>query len=400
MKIFKVQLVWTLVMCILFTVSIVHAQDEQPIQIGEVERAILNSDGTLVLIWSTEDLVMIIDTVNGQKKLSLEHGDSLLGAAWNDDSSQILTWSADNIRVWNAQNGNQLLGINTEDIIQAGWLSNAQIFAWSESAVLVWNAQSGDAVLNIEDDGIEGVSISGDGLTLLRWKSDGEAVQVTIGGEEVVTTEPSDASQTTANSGEMTAANLIPGKWEVVWGEGTTSCTQIQTTADPRPFIMVVDSANDTFSTEDIFIWSRFNFVYRRTAEGGYTFLRNQTNPNGTVLTFEYIVQITSPTRIEGIVSDFATGVNCGNNQEFILTLVDEAIICMVGSTEGANSRSGPGTTFNRLNPLRASTPSDVVGQATGDDNLVWWKLADNSWVRADVVTEVGDCENVPQAQS
>jgi len=38
----------------------------------------------------------------------------------------------------------------------------------------------------------------------------------------------------------------------------------------------------------------------------------------------------------------------------------------------------------------------DVVGQAIGTDNLRWWKLTDDTWIREDVVTEEGDCENVP----
>jgi WD40 repeat protein len=395
MRAFSFQRNGILILCILLTVTVATAQTNEPIQIGELDGATLNSDGSLLLTWSQEGIAKIIDTFTGQEKLLLEHGDSLLGATWNADGSRILTWSADNILVWNAQNGNQLLGIKTEDIIQVGWLSTSRIFAWSEYTILIWDAQSGDEQLNIDGEGITGVSISGDGATLIWWKDNGEALHINIGNEEVVDTD----DQSIISAGELTAADIISGKWQVTWGESLSTCAQIQTTSEPRPFIMLTDPVSDTFSTEDIFIWSLFNFVYRRNAEGEYVFLRNQTNPDGTILTFEYVTQIVSPTRIEGIISDFATGVNCTNSQRFILTLVDESITCMVGSIEGANSRSGPGTTFNRLNPLLASTPADVVGQATGDDNLVWWKLADSSWVRQDVVIEVGDCENVPQAQ-
>jgi|GEM_PF-4882698 len=201
------------------------------------------------------------------------------------------------------------------------------------------------------------------------------------------------------STGVMTTANLIPGKWEVIWEGKVSTCKEFETTSNNRPFMMVTDVANDTFSTEDLFVWSLYNFVYQINADGQYTFLRNQSYNDGTILSFEYITKIVSPTRIEGTRSTYSTRFTCTDRDSFVLALVDEHIVCMVGSDREPNVRSGPGTRFTRLGTLAKDVPVDVIGQRTGAGNLRWWKLSDGSWVREDVVTEAGSCDTVPEAQ-
>ncbi|MBI1878508.1 MAG: SH3 domain-containing protein [Chloroflexi bacterium] len=70
---------------------------------------------------------------------------------------------------------------------------------------------------------------------------------------------------------------------------------------------------------------------------------------------------------------------------------------------EGANIRSGPDTSFDRLGQLAANSPIAVIGKtATGD----WWQInfprgSDaTGWVNAEVVTFTGDAEAVPVVEA
>lgn len=69
---------------------------------------------------------------------------------------------------------------------------------------------------------------------------------------------------------------------------------------------------------------------------------------------------------------------------------------CAVTTTKVANKRSGPGTTFEAAGQLAAGDEVLVSGQAKGSDGKSWWQLQDETWVRADLVTAIGDCANVP----
>ena len=69
---------------------------------------------------------------------------------------------------------------------------------------------------------------------------------------------------------------------------------------------------------------------------------------------------------------------------------------CAVTSTKAANKRSGPGTNFDAAGQLTAGDEVLVIGQAKAKDGKSWWQLKDETWVREDLVTEVGDCANIP----
>lgn len=78
----------------------------------------------------------------------------------------------------------------------------------------------------------------------------------------------------------------------------------------------------------------------------------------------------------------------------------NSASTCTVAALNGANLRSGPGTTFDRAGALAAGTSQSVVGQANSSDGFVWWKLDSGSWVRSDLVQTAGDCTSVPTVSS
>ncbi len=54
------------------------------------------------------------------------------------------------------------------------------------------------------------------------------------------------------------------------------------------------------------------------------------------------------------------------------------------------NLREGPGTTYKRVAFLRTGKSFDVVDQRAGEDGYVWWKGANDAWVRSDLGTS--DC--------
>lgn len=76
-----------------------------------------------------------------------------------------------------------------------------------------------------------------------------------------------------------------------------------------------------------------------------------------------------------------------------------ETAACTISSASSANQRSGPGTNFALVGTLAGGTSAPVLGQATGADGFVWWQLAEGVWVRSDVVTQAGSCDDVPTIQ-
>lgn len=187
----------------------------------------------------------------------------------------------------------------------------------------------------------------------------------------------------------------ITGKWQINWSKDEQFCPDgtLGGTGLDRPIILRMDG--DKIITEDIFVWPKLE--YSKDIDGNYFYRRNLTLDDGTGLSFEYVFLDISASLIEGDSTRFYQAYDCTLSNPFQLVLLDENVICMAGSNTGANLRSGPGTDFDRLGALAASEPADVIGQATGSDGFVWWQLADESWVRSDLVEEAGLCENVPE---
>jgi len=52
--------------------------------------------------------------------------------------------------------------------------------------------------------------------------------------------------------------------------------------------------------------------------------------------------------------------------------------------------REGPGTTYERVGFMQAGDTLNVVDQQAGADGYIWWKGANNAWVRSDLGTS--DC--------
>lgn len=69
---------------------------------------------------------------------------------------------------------------------------------------------------------------------------------------------------------------------------------------------------------------------------------------------------------------------------------------CAVSSTSAANKRTGPGTDFEVAGQLVPGDDNLVGAQSKGADGKMWWQLEDETWVREDLVSPIGDCANIP----
>ncbi len=72
---------------------------------------------------------------------------------------------------------------------------------------------------------------------------------------------------------------------------------------------------------------------------------------------------------------------------------------CIISTPTNVNLRSGPSTAFPLEGTLEAESSASVRGQITGADQLIWWQLIDESWVRSDVVEAGANCDNVPNVE-
>lgn len=70
--------------------------------------------------------------------------------------------------------------------------------------------------------------------------------------------------------------------------------------------------------------------------------------------------------------------------------------VCEASAATPINQRSGPGVGYAPLGRLTPGVVQRVVGQATDPAGYLWWMLGDGSWVREDVIVEVGDCRSLP----
>ena len=74
----------------------------------------------------------------------------------------------------------------------------------------------------------------------------------------------------------------------------------------------------------------------------------------------------------------------------------DSAADCAIAADAPVNRRAGPGTGFAVAGILAGGETAAAIAQSRDADGQTWWQLADESWVRADVVRAAGDCPALP----
>jgi hypothetical protein len=78
----------------------------------------------------------------------------------------------------------------------------------------------------------------------------------------------------------------------------------------------------------------------------------------------------------------------------------DGGAACFIYANVTVNLRTFPSTDAVIGGSLPSRQGLIVGAQTRSDDNARWWQSLDGVWVREDVVTAVGDCENVPTIET
>jgi hypothetical protein len=215
-----------------------------------------------------------------------------------------------------------------------------------------------------------------------------EALQTGLA-DVLATCEPAEATPISKSSTVPT-----PGHWHIDWASETpTICQGGNFRYTPRDLNFLLEVEGDHFTATDHYAWPPLMFAAE--PDGVYAAAGTQT-VESIRMDYNYQVTVISPERIEGTTVAELGAIDCTIRDSFVMTLVDETVTCMVNTLTGANLRSGPGTTFERAGVMPIIDMQPVLGQAGDSDGMTWWQLADDSWVRSDLVAEAGDCEAVP----
>ena len=203
-----------------------------------------------------------------------------------------------------------------------------------------------------------------------------------------------DVLQACADSPDVEAP-VTTGAWFITWTSDEIQCPDGSrgTTSRNRPFFM--DVTDEGFTAIDAWVWPPL--VFTPTDEDDqYSFVRNAGDGTST---YRYDVTVVSASELQGEITLFF-GDDCTVSDEFTMLLTNDNVRCMVNTEVGGNLRAGPGTDFERVDQLPLVDLQAVTGQAQDTEGFTWWQINGESWVRADVVTEVGDCESVPTIAS
>ncbi|MBN1563459.1 MAG: SH3 domain-containing protein [Anaerolineae bacterium] len=69
---------------------------------------------------------------------------------------------------------------------------------------------------------------------------------------------------------------------------------------------------------------------------------------------------------------------------------------CVRETHRNASLWAGPGMYYEVVRPIAFGTRVYPVYQVTDAENIVWWQLTNNNWIRVDAVTSTGECADVP----
>jgi hypothetical protein len=71
---------------------------------------------------------------------------------------------------------------------------------------------------------------------------------------------------------------------------------------------------------------------------------------------------------------------------------------CWVTAESLVNVRIGPGLDYADVRQLDEGDSLLANGQFVDEDEYVWWRFADHSWIRSDVVSAGTVCNQLPEA--
>ena len=147
-------------------------------------------DGSRIATSSSFDDLRVWDAVTGKELLSLERGHLVGSVSWSPDGSRIATGS-DGVWVWDAVTGEELLSLKRGHGLKRGhwvdsvaWSPDGSRIATGPDGVWVWDAVTGKELLSLEHGSqVDSVVWSPDGRYILTksWRSEIRIWDVTSG---------------------------------------------------------------------------------------------------------------------------------------------------------------------------------------------------------------------------
>ena len=383
---------------VLRTWNVVTRQEMYAVSHGaHINGAALNSDESLIFTWSDERVVVWdADTGEQLRELTVSDGKRLKGVAWNRDDNRIFNWgpSPAFLGVWNGETRqNTAVATIPDETLEPfsndlAWnRARTQFLSWGTTEsdrplVRLWQVDlSGglnlDVVAEFRPEGgvVEGAVWSPDETRIAVWSRD----HVTIW--DVATQE---VQHTLPVGGFVAKVRWSPDA-------GHLAMLDIQATAAR---ILDVDSGDEVLGLDNV-----RNLAWE-VDDGALATWADEINlwgvPDGRSL-------VTVETELP------PTDVQWHGDGIRMLVLLEGVVQiwvlpregrCVVHGLANVRVRNGPGTEFTTVNTLQAHITAEVSARTMGTDSMQWWQVAEDRWIRSDVVEPTGDCSAVPKVEN
>lgn len=101
------------------------------------------------------------------------------------------------------------------------------------------------------------------------------------------------------------------------------------------------------------------------------------------------------------VLRGYGVGASCVGENIWVYSIPRaQTGTCRAVATSTVNKRTEPSTSSSIGGQFLPEQPEDIIMQAIDADGFVWWQLADENWVRNDVVSLLGDCSEVPTGEA
>ncbi|MEP7292482.1 MAG: hypothetical protein ABI835_11900, partial [Chloroflexota bacterium] len=269
-----------------------------------------------------------------------------------------------------------LTGDETQDF-QASWSPDgSQLVFQSDGDLFIMDADGSDWQHLTETETLE--------LTP-SWSPDGSQIVFTANADGdfdimLIDADGSNLQALTVNDVPDFLPLWSPNGSEIGW---TAAVGDVQ-----LPYVMNADGSNPHALSAAVTAGAMGNW----SPDGQWVVIASSTNGNSDI----YVVDTASGEIVQQLTDSPATDGNPAWSPCVPGILERLAASCFISATNNANLRGGPGTTFSVEGTLKQGAVVQGIGQATGNDGMVWWQLAGESWVRSDLVDETGGCDALP----
>ncbi|NLX08881.1 MAG: WD40 repeat domain-containing protein [Chloroflexi bacterium] len=428
-----------------------------------------NAAGTLIATAASPlSTVRVWDVETLEQRYFVRHGSQVSGILFNPAGDRFLTWSSQEIHLWEAETG-RLLGTLAGGAAEVGWRGDRVLYrrgavvglwdgvspeslatffvpgeefgdfhagvSWNpeQTHFLTWNAVEADSpivrvwavageldtitqvmTLLHADDWIDGAAWSPDGALILSWSKNMVQIWDAAAITQIAALSPTPTPVKTATATPTPGATPMPPRAVMATVVPTPDMTP---TPSGEPLHVLNTGGYVTSAewspnaryvlVEDIHTW-RFRVWDARTGDEvlAVPTLAAQWDTTGDrLLAGRQTVELLDVATGEKL-ADFGPSLGLGTalwNPDGVRLLVDTAfgvqvwIIppkdqCVIHALAPTNVRAGPSLDAGRVDVLPPRRIAYVTGQALGTDGFIWWQVADDLWVRSDVVEETGRC--------